>query len=645
MNNSTQDSERINAAREIFIEQNGQGLEKLERKMRERGYHDFNRRILNDRFERGRHRPGWIGLYGWRRLLKPKPPTSGKVEESRSEGAEGVADRCDAAPAPQRLHSSTPQLDYTLDFDDFQNWLKQVSPGMTWDWKHQVYIYKRLRKVFDGDLKRLMIFLPPRHGKSETVTVRFAAYCLKKRPETNIILGCYNQRLANRFSRKIRKVLMDDHALSADAEADDAETLGRSDAMKHGSSDKTVSGTNCVTAKIPASPYHNVTASTNDGPFPFINTKPKNTESEWETTMGGGLRAVGVGAGVTGFGADLIIVDDPIRSRADAESATMRDKVHEWFNDDLYTRLEKDGSIVLIQTRWHEDDLAGRLLRDAQQEGGEQWEVVNLPALAEGKEVRSGGGEESESYISHEEISPHLLHSSTPPLLSDPLRRAPGEALCPDRMDEAALGRIRRRLGSYSFAALYQQRPAPAEGGLFKRKWFEGKILSHAPPNLRWKRGIDTGIATGDHSDYTASFRVATDAANNLYIDGGYRRRVEYPELRRYILGRIAAEPDTEIGIELSANGNAVYQDLMRSSGNLGRKLRGIRPKGDKVSRALGWLALAEAGNVYLIRGPWNDEFLNEAAAFPVGTHDDQIDAISIAVTMLQRRSGGFHRF
>ncbi|MBL8183084.1 MAG: phage terminase large subunit [Blastocatellia bacterium] len=630
MSNSTPDYERINTARDLFLAFNGEGLERIEREMRALGYHDFHRRILNDRFERGRHRPGWIGLYGWRQLLKAKLAAIEKVEEPRREEAEVVSDRCDATPAPQRLHYSAPQIDYTLDFDDFQDWLKQVSPGMTWNWKHQVYIYKRLRKLFDGDLKRLMIFLPPRHGKSELVTTRFAAYCLKKRPDTNIIIGSYNQRLANRFSRKIRKVLMDDHALG---KVEESENRGveeqRTSHEKRADRNSDCRSTTAPTPQLPDSSTSSV--------FPFISTKPKNTEAEWETTAGGGLRAVGVGAGVTGFGANMIIVDDPIRSRADAESETHRDKVYGWFNDDLYTRLEKDGSIVLVQTRWHEDDLAGRLLRDAQEEGGEQWEVIDLPALAEGMSYAFTRDDSVDP--SQPEITPKgVTHT-------DPLGRAPGVALCPDRMDEAALGRIRRRLGSYSFAALYQQRPVPAEGGLFKRKWFDGKILSHAPPNLRWKRGIDTGITTGDNSDYTASFRVATDAWNNLYIDGGYRRRVEYPELRRYILGRIAAEPDTEIGIELSANGNAVYQDLMRSSGNLGRKLRGIRPKGDKVSRALGWLAMAEAGNVYLIRGPWNDEFLNEAASFPAGTHDDQIDAISIAVTMLQRRSSSFHAF
>ena len=121
--------------------------------------------------------------------------------------------------------------------------------------------------------------------------------------------------------------------------------------------------------------------------FPFISNRPKNTESEWETAVGGGLRAVGVGSGVTGFGANLIVIDDPVKSRAEAESQKMREKVWHWFNDDIYTRLEPNGSIVLIQTRWHEDDLAGRLLREPVPEGGEKWEVVNLPALAEEKNL------------------------------------------------------------------------------------------------------------------------------------------------------------------------------------------------------------------------------------------------------------------
>ena len=222
--------------------------------------------------------------------------------------------------------------------------------------------------------------------------------------------------------------------------------------------------------------------------------------------------------------------------------------------------------------------------------------------------------------------------------------RQPGEALCPQRYDEEALENLRRRLGTYSFAALYQQRPVPAEGGLFKRHWFRN-IVPAAPPGLRWKRGYDLGISKNVDSDYTASLRIAYDREGNLYIDGGFRKRIEYPEQRRYILGRIQAERDTVHGIEMSANGSAVIQDLRRERTILGRSFRGVQVKGDKFTRALPWLALAEEGRVFLVRGAWNAEFVDEVCSFPTGTHDDQIDAVSIAVRMHEQQRGKLYVF
>ena len=138
-----------------------------------------------------------------------------------------------------------------------------------------------------------------------------------------------------------------------------------------------------------------------------------NTVAEWETGLGGGLRAVGVGGGITGFGADLVIIDDPIKSRSEAESKTYRDRTYEWFNDDLYTRLEPDARVILIQTRWHEDDLAGRLLKEMS-DGGEHWDVISLPALAEEESVRS----------------PHVSKGSTEPAaISKPDRQAADSSL------------------------------------------------------------------------------------------------------------------------------------------------------------------------------------------------------------------------
>ncbi len=224
-----------------------------------------------------------------------------------------------------------------------------------------------------------MIFMPPRHGKSELVTVRYTAWRLRQDPSLNVILASYGQDLANRFSRKIKRVLIDDFAAAgnAGALAGNAGAPACTDAKASGlHADIHVrhAGGTGVAGEGACAP--------GGSPFPFVRQRPVNRVSEWETTMGGGLRAVGVGAGVTGYGAKLIVIDDPVKSREQANSLRFRNRLWDWFNDDLYTRLEPGGSIVLIQTRWHEDDLAGRLLKDAR-EGGEEWEVVNLPALAE----------------------------------------------------------------------------------------------------------------------------------------------------------------------------------------------------------------------------------------------------------------------
>jgi predicted phage terminase large subunit-like protein len=505
-----------------------------------------------------------------------------------------------AVPLLRKEGSSLP------DFDEFKTWLQRTWPNKNWEWKHLVHIYKHLKRVWDGDCKRLMIFMPPRHGKSELVTARFPAWTLKHDPTTKIIIGCYNQPLANRFSRMVRSCLAEDASRNADAPV---RNEGRFDPNAH----------------LPNKQQSPEEPAIADGGVrvPIFTFRRKDSESEWETSQGGGVRAVGVGAGITGYGAHLIIVDDPVKSRAEAESETCRNRVWNWFNDDLYTRLEPDGKIILIQTRWHEDDLAGRLLREAEQ-GGEQWEVISLPALSEPPALAGG-----------QTVDPNWppAHAGG----SDPLGRADGEALCPERYDETKLARIRRKIGSYSFAALYQQRPAPAEGGQFKRAWFR-KIIDAPPPGLAWKRGYDLAVSTKQTADYTASFRCARDAQGNLYIADGFRARIEYPDQRRYILGRMQAEPNTEHGIEAALHGQAFVQDLRRERG-LGRfAFRAVRVAADKLTRALSWLNLAEEGKLYLVRGPWIDAFVDEVARFPTGTHDDQIDAVSLAVNMLETR-------
>ncbi len=446
----------------------------------------------------------------------------------------------------------------------FREWLIATEKRLTWTFRYQRPIYKALGEVTAARRDRLMLFLPPRHGKSELVTIRYAAWRLLHDARLRLVIASYNQRLANRFSRRIRSIY---------------------------------TGTPFTLEADEMKPPDLVLSSAD----------------EWETRDGGGVKAVGVGAGITGFGADLIIIDDPVKSRAEVESKNLRDRVWEWFTDDLMTRLESNGSVILIQTRWHEDDLAGRLLgqvrtgssSDRVPDRNYQWNLVSRRAIA---------------------------------VDDDRLKRKPGEALCPKRYPLKKLLEKKEEMGSYSFAALYQQTPMPAGGGLFKRESFS-RIVQAAPPGLRWFRGYDLAVSTKTSADYTASFRVALDKrTGDLYIADGFRARLEFPDQRKYIIGRIRDELDTEHGIEEALHGQAFVQELWRD-GRLGRSaFRGVRVTADKFTRALAWANRAEAGHIVLVRGPWIDAFLDEITHFPNGAHDDQVDAVSLAVQMMETR-------
>jgi predicted phage terminase large subunit-like protein len=421
----------------------------------------------------------------------------------------------------------------------FNDWLPIVAPSYRWDWAHLQYIQTALESVTDGTTKRLMLFLPPRHGKSEMTTVRYPVWRLEREPHLRVIIGAYNQMLANSFNRKARKIAAERFTLSDRVAVED-----------------------------------------------------------WQTPDGGGIRAAGVGAGVTGRGADLVIIDDPVKNREEAESPTYRDRVWDWYTDDLYTRLEPGASLILIMTRWHEDDLAGRILAS---ERASDWHIVNLPALAE---------------------------------INDPLGRAEGAALCPERYDETALASIQEVLGSRSFVSLYQQRPQPAEGALFKREWFD--VVDSAPEGLRWGRYWDLAASTKTSADYTASGAVAHCADDGcIYIRDMVRGRWEWPDARKIIVSTMLSEPYTTHAIEEALHGLAAVQDLRRERAIAHVTLRGVHVDRDKVTRALPWSARAEARKVKLVRGPWIGAFLSEVCMFPQGTHDDQVDTVSGGVELV----------
>ncbi len=625
-------TERYRACFELYLKYGGRNLLRIEREMREGlGYADFNRRILYGRTEDGVYKPGWIERFEWKEHLGTSTGKSNAFTREAPLNGDG----------PSGIKASSAQTGFTRErvtlAQDFPDWLKAVSPDMTWDWKYQEYIYKHLQRVTDGECKRLMIFLPPRHGKSELVTVRYAGWRLWNDPKMRIIVSSYNQKLADKFSRSIRRLL------SEEEDKLNAPAVAVSEAVQPAAA---------TTSEVRVRKQENVTVCPAEviarPTRMFPPSRTINTVSQWETALGGGVKAVGVGAGVTGFGGQLIVIDDPVKSRAEAESETYRDRLWDWYNNDLYTRLEPNAAIVLIQTRWHQDDLAGRLLREMK-DGGQEWDVINLPALAEADRRNAGSLARTDATASEhnaEIIDIREDEEQAGSLRSgDPLNRPVGAALCPQRFNEEKLADIRRQLGSYSFAALYQQQPTPAEGGIFKRARFK-RFVDKAPDGLLWKRGYDLAVSTRTSACYTASFRVAIDkATGDMYIDGGFRKRIEYPEQKRFIIERMEAESDTDHGIEKALHGQALIQELRRETRTHGRGLRGIDVTVDKVTRALKWSAPAEEGKVVLVRGAWNREFLDEVCDFPGGQFDDQVDAVSLAVAMLAEAGNKLYRF
>ncbi len=734
----TPDPRIYNECLRLFVEFKGRNIVGLEREMRALGHAKFNRRILYTRHEKGLRKPGWIERFGWRGTMDsgkwtmdngPRKVNSGQrtldnAGEDRTDNGQRTMDkysietqvRSDSDTKSEvssqivhyplsAVHSTISTVHSTEHADsdklgqlpeDFRTWLNVVSPKMNWNWKHQQVIIDALQKVTDGISDRLMVFTPPRHGKSELLTVRYSAYRMTRNPSLNMILAGYNQQLANRFSRKIKNAIIDAENLRL-ARSNENEPQMNTDKHRsdHGSgaSSHSVRRTNVEDREnICVDPCISVVNDPHTSPFPFSRPRQKNAVSEWETAIGGGFRAVGVGGGVTGFGANLIIIDDPIKSRAEAESPKFRERLWKWFNDEIYTRLEPGGVIIIIQTRWHEDDLAGRLLQNML-EGKEKWDVISLPAIAEntgtdngertmdnagrnemdnGKWTTDSGqrtADNGQRTIDNSSVESSVLTSAEGPVdsatnvapLNDsqivhyPLSavhslpctlhsksyewRIPGQALCPERFDLAALNERKRQLGTYSFSALYQQRPTPAEGSIFKRKWFS-RIIPEMPKGLklRWARGYDLAVSKKTAASYTASFRCAIDdATGELYITDGFRDRIEYPEQRRFLIERPKAERDTIHGVETALHGSALVQEIRRDASVRGHLLRGVSVQQDKVTRALAWSPLAEEGKVILVRGGWIGDFLDEVSAFPGSDHDDQIDAVSIAVALLQK--------
>lgn len=408
---------------------------------------------------------------------------------------------------------------------------------MRWDWPHARSVIEHLQALKDGDIRHLMILLPPQHGKSTVCTVHFPVWWLEQNPSSRVGVASYNDTLAVNFARQSRRI-----------------------ARRNG----------------------------------ILEFAPdRNAMDEWELVTGGKFKAVGVGGGITGNPLELGIIDDPIKSKEEADSEVMRDKVWGWYVTEFSTRCPK-GQKILVMTPWNHDDLRGRILNSAE---AKQWTVVRFPALAED---------------------------------DDPLGRQPGEPLCPDRMSLEAL-QIQRGLDTAAFESLYQCNPTPAEGDFFKVTQI--KYLDSAPKGMQTVTAWDLAATEGS-GDWTVGVTMGIHDGHVVIVDV-QRFRCDTSERDRRIRA-VADARRNQIGIprDPSASGKSTVAYMIRHV-LAGHWVIENSTTTKKVERAGPYSSQLNAGSVYLVKGDWNADFVEEHRQFPNGKHDDQVDAAADAYLML----------
>jgi predicted phage terminase large subunit-like protein len=353
---------------------------------------------------------------------------------------------------------------------------------------------------------------------------------------------------------------------------------------------------------------------------PSIVRRDRSAIDRWNTTAGGQVLAAGVGSAMTGFGGHGIVVDDPFKNWEEAQSARRRDMVWDWFQSVVWLRRQTAQTwIIVIQTRWHEGDLIGRLLDPPDGGEPEDWHVVRMPAIAE--EPRTDGPDWEQ--------------------LPDPLGRQPGEVIEPERFPLSEVQARLRVLGSFKAAALEQQRPAAQEGAIIKRAWWRWYDTRPEWPD-EWCITWDSAFKGIDTSDFCVG-GVWCRKGPDIYLLDLIRDRMEYPEFKAAVVSLSRKWPEARsIVIEDSANGAAVIAELRRT-------IRGIIPwpvnssKESRVHAAAPWI---ESGNVHLpnpainnidarVNRAFVNDFVDELAQFPQGQHDDQVDVTTMAIERL----------
>jgi predicted phage terminase large subunit-like protein len=420
----------------------------------------------------------------------------------------------------------------------------------------------KLQAVRDGRIRRLIINIPPRHLKSLAASIALPAWLLGHDPTLAIINVTYGQELSDKFARDCRAIL-----LSAWY--------------------RTLFATRLASVRAPL--------------------------QELPTTGGGFRMATSVGGVLTGRGADLILIDDPVKP-SDAMSESRRRAANDWFDGTLYSRLNDKtrGAIVIVMQRLHEDDLVGHVL---QREG---WEILSFPAIAE----------IDQTHVFETVFGGKEFH-----------RRA-GEALHPERESLETLAHIRSTIGEYNFAGQYQQTPAPAGGGMVKDAWFRRYRQSDRPEKFdRIIQSWDTANKPTELADYSVCTTWGLKGPN-FYLLNVFRKKLTYPDLKRAVTEQSRLFNPEAILIEDKASGTQLIQDLIEAG--LSRVTR-CKPEGDKIMRLHAQTATIENGFVHLPEeAHWLADYVSELTMFPAGRHDDQVDSTAQALAWTKIRPPGW---
>lgn len=432
---------------------------------------------------------------------------------------------------------------------------------------------RALEDVEAGKIKQLIISTPPQHGKSRLAAQEFVTWYLGRNPTKRVVSTAYAAGRAENNGMVCRNRVSDPRY-------------------------RLLWGTGLSESRI------------------RIGNAVRRM-NEWYLDNGiGGVKAVGVGGGITGFPADLILCDDLFSGWQDAHSPVIRQRVWEWFMADLMTRKSEGAPVIIIMTRWHPDDIVGRLLDPKWQEemrmtgGDAHWEVLNLRGLARA---------------------------------DDPLGREPGTALFPEMKSADFVRSQMAVLGPYLASALYDGDPVAKGGNYIDPDDFQIISRDEVPAGLRWVRGWDLGATEAkevlkNDPDYTFGIAGAHGPGGELYLRDGVFGQWAWPKARSHIVATARCEYGVEVGVEAVAGFKTAFANLKEvMPPNV--MLTEVGVDADKVTRALPWAALAANKKVFVVAGEWVQEFKRQAQAFPGGTHDDGVDAVSVVHEMLRKRA------